>query len=159
MLEICVSVRRGCVKTVRMGEELRVQDGRWWVQNGGSENLLWAYRAWVLSSMGSPLVSCWPSGSGGRVPFSVASLSASPRIRGNSKKSYSRAPIAPPIIGPTQYTWKRQEAERCLVNHNHLLMISANIECKMTDLTQWLTKFLIRTAGAKDLAGFIPAPV
>lgn len=26
-------------------------------------------------------------------------------------------------------------------------------------LTQWLTKFLKSTAGAKDLAGFIPAPV
>lgn len=26
-------------------------------------------------------------------------------------------------------------------------------------LTQWLMKFLKSTAGAKDLAGFIPAPV
>jgi len=86
-----------------------------------------AYRACVLSSIGSPLLSCWPSASG-RLPFSVASLSARPRIRGNSMKSYTIAPRPPPIMGPTQYT-------------------------------QWLTKFLTITAGAKDLAGFIPAPV
>lgn len=70
--------------------------------------LLQAYRACVLSSMGSPLVSCWPSASGGLEPFSVASLSERPRIRGNSMKSYSRAPMAPPIMGPTQYTLKTQ---------------------------------------------------
>lgn len=62
------------------------------------------YRAWVLSSMGSPLVSGCPSASGGLSPFSVASLSDRPRMRGNNTKSYSRAPMAPPIIGPTQYT-------------------------------------------------------
>ncbi|KAG7220706.1 hypothetical protein INR49_017820 [Caranx melampygus] len=45
-----------------------------------------------------------PSRLWGRVPFSVASLSDRPRIRGNSIKSYSRAPIEPPIMGPTQYT-------------------------------------------------------
>jgi len=71
-----------------------------------------AYRAWVLSSMGSPLVSCWPSASGGLVPFRVASLSARPRMRGNSKKSYTRAPIAPPIMGPTQYTYGEAETNQ-----------------------------------------------
>lgn len=83
----------------------------WGVRDGGQKAnlLLQAYRACVLSSMGSPLVSCWPSASGGRVPFSVASLSERPRIRGNSMKSYSRAPMAPPIMGPTQYTWKDKE--------------------------------------------------
>lgn len=63
-----------------------------------------AYRACVLSSMGSPLVSCWVSASGGLLPFSVASLSERLRMRGNSMKSYSRAPMVPPIMGPTQYT-------------------------------------------------------
>lgn len=73
-----------------------------WGIGGQQAYLLQAYRACVLSSMGSPLVSCCPSASGGRVPFSVASLSERPRIRGNSMKSYSRAPMAPPIMGPTQ---------------------------------------------------------
>lgn len=86
-----------------VGEEVL---GRGWVVGGriGGQQayLLQAYRACVLSSMGSPLVSCCPSASGGRVPFSVASLSDRPRIRGNSMKSYSRAPMAPPIMGPTQ---------------------------------------------------------
>ncbi|KAG9340275.1 hypothetical protein JZ751_021722 [Albula glossodonta] len=40
----------------------------------------------------------------GRLPFRVASLSDRPRMRGNSMKSYSNAPMAPPIMGPTQYT-------------------------------------------------------
>lgn len=90
----------------RMDQELRAQiEGVGFEGWGSKANLLLqAYRACVLSSMGSPLVSCWPSASGGRVPFSVASLSDRPRIRGNSMKSYSRAPMAPPIMGPTQYT-------------------------------------------------------
>lgn len=62
------------------------------------------YRACVLSSMGSPRVSCWVSLSGGRLPFSVARRSDRPLMRGKSMKSYRRAPMAPPIIGPTQYT-------------------------------------------------------
>lgn len=66
------------------------------------------YRACVLSSMGSPRVSCWVSFSGGRLPFSVARRSDRPLMRGNSMKSYRRAPMAPPIIGPTQYTCKQQ---------------------------------------------------
>lgn len=66
------------------------------------------YRACVLSSMGSPRVSCWVSLSGGRLPFSVARRSDRPLMRGNSMKSYRRAPMAPPIIGPTQYTCGQQ---------------------------------------------------
>lgn len=60
------------------------------------------YRVCVLSSMGSPRESCWLSPSGGRLPFSVASRSDSPLMRGKSMKSYRRAPAAPPIMGPTQ---------------------------------------------------------
>lgn len=68
------------------------------------------YRACVLSSMGSPRVSCWVSLSGGRLPFSVARRSDRPLIRGNSMKSYRRAPMAPPIMGPTQYTcWQQKQ--------------------------------------------------
>ncbi|TNN73095.1 hypothetical protein EYF80_016581 [Liparis tanakae] len=53
--------------------------------------------------MGSPRPSCWPSLSGGRLPFSVARRSDRPLMRGKSKKSYRMAPNAPPIIGPTHH--------------------------------------------------------
>lgn len=99
-----------------MDQDLRVQSRAWQAQDlGGSESqnlCLQAYRACVLSSMDSPLVSCWASASGDRMPFSVASLSERSRIRGNSRKSYSRAPIAPPIMGPTQYTWRGKSREQ-----------------------------------------------
>lgn len=70
-------------------------------QRRGQEKV---YKACVLSSIGSPRVSCWVSLSGGRLPFSVARRSDRPLMRGKSMKSYRRAPMAPPIIGPTQYT-------------------------------------------------------
>lgn len=40
-------------------------------------------------------------------------------------------------------------------------MISAEVDIfsVIAGLTQWLMKFLKSTAGAKDRAGFIPAPV
>lgn len=90
------------------------------VERGGESESQSSYRACVLSSMGSPLVSCWPSASGGRMPFSVASLSERPRIRGNSMKSYSRAPMAPPIMGPTQYTWEGKQNVLVTANLLHL---------------------------------------
>lgn len=40
----------------------------------------------------------------------------------------------------------------------HITMVCKSLK-NFSHLTQWLTKFLTRTAGAKDLAGFIPAPV
>ncbi|TNN82843.1 hypothetical protein EYF80_006800 [Liparis tanakae] len=93
-----------------MDRELRVQIEGWGYQKANL--LLQAYRACVLSSIGSPLVSCWASASGVRMPFSVASLSARLRTRGNSMKSYSTAPKAPPIMGPTQKTCQKQNIQR-----------------------------------------------
>lgn len=121
------------------------------------------YRACVLSSMGSPRVSCWVSLSGGRLPFSVAKRSDRPLMRGNSMKSYRRAPMAPPIMGPTQYTCGQQTLVlRFFGQHcDRASRLPAEVDTitVMVGLTQWLTKFLKSTAGAKDLAGFIPAPV
>lgn len=76
------------------------------------------YRACVLSSIGSPRVSCWVSLSGGRLPFSVARRSDRPLMRGNSMKSYRRAPMAPPIIGPTQYTCWQQTSSCQLTQYS-----------------------------------------
>lgn len=94
--------------TVDQGTMRRRSVSDWCVM--GSEILLilllQVYRDCVLSSMVSALVSCWPSASGGLMPFRTASLSERPSIRGNSMKSYSTAPMAPPIMGPTQYTCK-----------------------------------------------------
>lgn len=129
------------------------------------------YRACVLSSMGSPRVSCWVSLSGGRLPFSVARRSDRPLMRGNSMKSYRRAPMAPPIIGPTQYTYRQQTSALAFISpySDQSFMTPAESEVKaegvidplrvISGLTQWLMKFLKSTAGAKDRAGFIPAPV
>lgn len=47
----------------------------------------------------------------------------------------------------------------CLDSKLPVMLTHSREGYKYDLLTQWLMKFLTKTAGAKDLAGFIPAPV
>lgn len=66
------------------------------------------YSACVFSSIGSPGGSLDVLVATGRSPLRIDRRSEILRIRGNKMKSYKKPPIKPPIIGPTQYTWKNK---------------------------------------------------